>query len=83
MPVLQLEPLVEVEARDRDRPEHHLGERGEQRERPGRAPGQRQQPDHEGGGEREDDQRGRHWTVMKTTTRTATAPAIASAYVRR
>ena len=79
LPVLQLQPLVEVEAGDRDHPERHLGERGEQRERTGRAPGQRQQPDDERRDEREGDQRRRHCTVMKTTMRTATAPAIASA----
>ena len=77
--VLQLQPLVEVEAGDDDHPEPDLDESSEQRERTGHAPWQRQQPDHERRDEREGDQRSRHWTVMKTTMRTATAPAIASA----
>ena len=72
-------PCVEVEADERDHPEDDLRQRGGERERAGEPAGQRQQPDDERGNEREDDQRGRHRTVMKTTTRTAAAPAIASA----
>ena len=74
-----LEALTEVEAAEHDRPERDLGERDEQGEHTGDPAGQRQQPDDERGSEREHDQRGRHWTVMKTTMSTATAAAIASA----
>ena len=77
--VLELKAPVEVEAAERDRPEGDLGERDEQGEHAGDAARQRQQPDDERGSEREDDQRSRHWTVMKTTMSTATAAAIASA----
>ena len=67
--VAQLQALREVELLERDREEHDLGERREQRQRPGRTARERQQPDDERGGEREDDQRSRHWTLTKTTTR--------------
>ena len=77
--VPELKAPVEIEAAERDRPEGDLGERDEQRERAGDPARQRQQPDDERRGERKEDQRSRHWTVMKTTMRTATAAAIASA----
>ncbi len=77
--VLELQPPIEVEAAEDDRPERELRERGEQRECSGGPARKRQQPDDEGGCERENDQCGRHCTEMNTTTRTATAAAMASA----
>ena len=77
--VPQLQALLEVELRERDGEEHDLGERRQQRQRPGRTARERQQPDDERSCERKDDQRGRHWTLTKTTTRTATARAITRA----
>ena len=79
MLVAQLQALREVELLEGDGEEHDLGEGGEQRQHTGGATRERQQPDDDGGGERECDQRGRHWTLTKTTTRMATAKAIASA----
>ncbi len=79
MLVAQLQALLEVELPERDGVEHDLGQRRQQRERSGRATRERQQPDDERGDEREGDQRGRHWTVTKTTTRMATANAITRA----
>ena len=75
-------PLTEVVARGELDPDADLRERGEERERPGRDVVERQHPDDERGGEREDDQRGRHRTATKTTAMTARLEAIASAYVR-
>ena len=79
MLVPQLQALREVELRERDGVEDDLGERRQQRERTGSAAWERQHPDDERGDEREGDQRGRHWTVTKTTTRMATANAITRA----
>ena len=75
----ELKAPVEIEAAEHDRPEGDLGERDEQGERAGDSARQRQQPDDERSSERKEDQRGRHWTVMKTTMSTATAAAIARA----
>jgi hypothetical protein len=66
----------EVEARGLLDPDPHLGERDEHRERAGRVPRERQQPDHQCGADRQPDQKrseGRdgHRTTRKTIATTA------------
>jgi hypothetical protein len=79
LPVDELQAGVEVETGHRDRPEHQLRERDEERERARSAARQRQDPDDERRGEGNEDQRGRHRTLRKTTTTIAAPSAIARA----
>jgi hypothetical protein len=71
--------LLEIEPDEQLDPEAHFDQRGEDGERAGRDRVQRQHPDQKRGADREEDQQRRHLTATKTTARTASAEAIASA----